>query len=275
MKKSNNLKKEDIKNMSYTDFISLLKEENRPPGGKRTIREIMINSFISNNSKVLEVGCTNGFTSLEITRTRGCKVIGVDINKNSLANAKERVKNENVSFINATAYKLPFKNKSFDLVICGNATSFMNNKNKAIKEYLRVTKDWGFIALTPMYYIKKPPIKLVRKVSNIIGSKIKIMTKNQWMKLIKKEWFEIYYTKDYKFGKKSDKQIRKYINLFLNKPHIKSLKEDVKKEISRKWLEIIKIFSKNLTYVGYTIVLLRKRTEVEEKELFNNIKENE
>ena len=61
------MKSDEINKMSYTDFISLIQEENRPSGGKKTIREIALNSFINNESKVLEIGCTNGFSSIEIT----------------------------------------------------------------------------------------------------------------------------------------------------------------------------------------------------------------
>ena len=61
---------EDIKKMSYTDFISLIREENRPSGGKKTIREIALNSFINENSNVLELGCTNGFSSIDTIATQ-------------------------------------------------------------------------------------------------------------------------------------------------------------------------------------------------------------
>ena len=54
---------EKIRNMNYTDFVSFLKEENRPSGGKKTIREIAMNGFVDRHSKVLEIGCTNGFSS--------------------------------------------------------------------------------------------------------------------------------------------------------------------------------------------------------------------
>ena len=84
--------KEQIKKLSYTDFISLIKEENRPSGGKKTIREIAINSFINENSNVLEIGCTNGFSSLEINKITKCNVIGIDINKYSIENANEKIK---------------------------------------------------------------------------------------------------------------------------------------------------------------------------------------
>ena len=33
------VKKEDLDKLSYTDFVSLICEENRPSGGKFTIRE--------------------------------------------------------------------------------------------------------------------------------------------------------------------------------------------------------------------------------------------
>ena len=63
---------EEIEKLSYTDFISLIKEENRPSGGKKTIREIVMNSFITSNSNVLEIGCTNGFSSIEMNKLTNC-----------------------------------------------------------------------------------------------------------------------------------------------------------------------------------------------------------
>ena len=63
------IKKEELNKLSYTDFVSLIKEENRPSGGKFTIRKIAQNAFINENSKVLEIGCTNGFSSIEIKAT--------------------------------------------------------------------------------------------------------------------------------------------------------------------------------------------------------------
>ena len=137
MKKYN---KEEIIKLSYTDFISLIKEENRPSGGKKTIREIAINSFINENSNVLEIGCTNGFSSLEINKITKCNVIGIDINKHSVENANEKIKlnflDENkIKFEYGNAEDLSnFKDNTFDLIICGNAISFINDKGKAFNE---------------------------------------------------------------------------------------------------------------------------------------------
>ena len=135
---------DEIKQLSYTDFISLIKEENRPSGGKKTIREIAINSFINDKSNVLEIGCTNGFSSLEINKLVNCNVVGIDINKNSIDNANEKIKlnglDENkIRFEYGNAeYLSQFGDNTFDLIICGNAISFINNKGKAFEELIRV-----------------------------------------------------------------------------------------------------------------------------------------
>jgi len=260
-----------IDELSYTDFVSLIKEENRPPGGKKTIREFLKNSFMDKNSKILEVGCTNGFTSLEIARLLNCKVWGVDLHKPSIDNAKSRVKSEKVNFIVADALNLPFRDNFFNMVVCSNATSFMKEKGKAIKEYFRVTKPWGFVATCPMYYIKRPPKELVKEVSNIIGIPIDVKTKEEWISLFKKNGFEIYFMKNYLFDYSSKENINKLVQETVNKPSIGPLPKDVRENIAFRWKRTLSVFNKNLSYVGYSVILLRKREEIEETELFTSI----
>lgn len=259
-----------IDELSYTDFVSLIKEENRPPGGKKTIREFLKNSFMNHNSKILEVGCTNGFTGLEVARLLNCKVWGVDLHKPSIDNAKSRVKSEKVNFMVADALNLPFRDNSFNMVICSNATSFMKEKGKAIKEYFRVTKPWGFVATCPMYYIKQPPKELVKKVSDIIGTQIDIRAKEDWISLFKKNGFEIYFLKDYLFDYQSKENINRLVQEIINKPSIISLSKDIKDKIASRWKKTLSVFNNNLSYVGYSVILLRKRDEIEETELFNS-----
>ena len=125
--------KNEIKKMSYTDFISLIKEENRPSGGKLTIREIVKNSFLNKESKVLEIGCTNGFSTIEINKLINCINVGIDININSIKNANDRILKNNldpnrITFKYGDAEKLEFKDNYFDMIVCGNAISFIQNK---------------------------------------------------------------------------------------------------------------------------------------------------
>jgi ubiquinone/menaquinone biosynthesis C-methylase UbiE len=262
---------QDIDSLAYTDFISLIREENRPPGGKKTVREFLLNSFVDKDSKVLEVGCTNGFTSLEVARTLNCQVWGVDINRDSLKNAQLRVKDEKVTFSYGNAYNLPFEDNFFDLLICSNATSFMNQKEKAFGEYCRVTKNWGFIGVCPMYYLTTPPKEVVENVFKEINVPITITSKDYWLSLFKGAGLEVYYVKDYRFAYKTQEEIEDYVTKCLNKPHLRNLVPEVRNKISNRWKRTMGLFNENLKYVGYSVILLRKRNELEEAELFDAV----
>jgi ubiquinone/menaquinone biosynthesis C-methylase UbiE len=263
---------DDIKQMSYTDIVSLLQEENRPSGGKKSIREIALNSFITKTSRVLEVGSTNGFSSLEIARTVGCSVIGIDINPHSAAYARERAKKEclqdRIQFQVASAYEMPFENDYFDLVITGNATSFMDKQQRAVSEYVRVVKPNGFVAAVPIWYKSRPPRDIVQKTSAIIGSQITPRTRAEWLDFFGSSGLEMYFERTYEFVKRSERDIERYVGSLLLKPHILKLQPQARAGLQERWIETITVFNENLSYAGYSVILFRKRREVEEEEFF-------
>ncbi len=267
------VKKEDIQKLSYTDFVSLICEENRPSGGKFTIREIAKNSFINENSKILEIGCTNGFSSLEINKLTNCNVIGIDINQNSVDNAKKRIKEnglnpKKISFEYGNAEELRFKDNEFDLIICGNAMSFVSNKSKAINELKRVLKPNGFISIVPIWYKDNPDKKIISKVNAELGFEINCTFEKDWS--VYDKWdLELYYKKDYDFIKRSSKDIETYAkNLIYSKEHLDIYSEEEKQIIIDRWIRTMKVFNDNLSMTKFSIILLRKNLVKEEEELF-------
>ena len=264
---------QEIENLSYTDFISLIKEENRPSGGKKTIREIVKNSFINNYSKVLEIGSTNGFSSLEISKLVSADVTGIDINLNSIKNANERIEKNGldgstIRFEYGNAEELKYDNNCFDLIISGNALSFIGDKNKAISEMIRVLKPNGFISIVPIWYKKNPDKNIIDKVNEQLGFKIKCTTEDDWVDF-SKYGLELYYKKNYSFVKASDEQIDNYINNMINsKNHLKLYDNDALLVIKKRWKKIISIFNDNLVMTNYSVILLRKTLEPEEEEIF-------
>ena len=269
--------KDYVKSLSYTDFISFIKETNRCPGGKDSIRRIVQNSFLDKDSKILDVGSNTGFNSLEFAHITKSNVYGIDISEscveesiNTLDKDTEEVK-KRVSFKVGSAYDIPFEENFFDLVMCGGATSFMDNKNKAVSEYFRVLKPWGFLAVTQLFYSQKPPNQVLDSVSKIINAKIKYLNKQDWLDIFNTNSnYELYYFKEFKFKDKTEKDLNEYVNLFLQKPHITGLDEDVKKEIRDKWLGYMSAFMENNKYLSYFIALFRKNIYPEEKEFFLN-----
>ena len=201
------MKIEDIEKMNYSELVAFVKERNRPSGGIRTIQDVAVNSFLTKDKKMLEIGSNTGFTCVNISLLTGCKSVGIDINKDSIKEAinysKEQGVQDNVSFIHASAEKLPFEDGSFDIVWCSNVTSFIENKEKTIREYLRVLKTNGILVIIPIYYIKNPPKEIVSKISEAIGTKIEVWNKSFWTNLfeqISKKYnapIELFYSKDF------------------------------------------------------------------------------
>lgn len=265
--------KSDLMKISYTDFVSLIREENRPSGGKFTIREIAKNAFVTKDFKVLEIGCTNGFSSLELNKLTNCEIVGIDINKNSIENANNRIKenrldNNRIKFEYGNAEKLRFKDEEFDLIICGNAMSFVQNKNKAIEELKRVLKPNGYISIVPIWYKEKPKKDIISKVNSELGFKITCTYENDWNEYDK--WnLELYYKKNYEFIKRSKSDIEKYVDtLIKEKQHLNIYDDDEKSIISARWKRTMEVFNENLSMTNFSIILLRKAPIKEEEELF-------
>jgi len=260
--------------MNYVDFIAFLREENRCPGGKDSIRRIVQNSFIDEKSKVLEIGSNNGFSSLEVAHISRAKLFGIDISRSCVKESNRRLSEETkdvrsrVQFQIGSAYKIPFPDNYFDLVMAGGATTFMTDKNKAIDEYYRVVKQWSIVSVVQLYYRIEPPKLLLKKVSDIIGIKIKSYGEEDWLNIFDNNKFEKYYFEKHELEKKTKSQITRYVDSFFKKPHLEHYDDRLKAVIRDKWYNYIKIFNENNKYLGYFILLLRKRPYPEEMELF-------
>jgi ubiquinone/menaquinone biosynthesis C-methylase UbiE len=267
----------DIQKMPYTDFIALIQETNRCPGGKDSIRRIIQNTFLTNNSHVLEIGSNTGFTSLELARSVKCEVEGIDVSASCIKTAGElsslddtNIKSK-VHFQVGSAYDIPFPNNSFDLTIVGGATSFMDDKKKAVDEYFRVTKPWGFIAAIQLYYHTLPPKPLLRELSALIGVEIKPWLEADWIKVFKNDsnpLLELYSFESHRLTNQPEEKLDKYINYFLEKPHLKKLSVVEREAIKIKWRGYLNVFNENHKYLNYFIAIFRKRSVEEEPELF-------
>ena len=77
--------------------------------------------------------------------------------------SKKRVKKEgvedNVEFRVADVQNLPFEDALFDAVIGESVNAFVDDKQKAVNEYVRVTKPGGYVGLNEATWIKTPPPK--------------------------------------------------------------------------------------------------------------------
>jgi ubiquinone/menaquinone biosynthesis C-methylase UbiE len=100
---------------------------------------------LTNESKVLDVGCGKAFIIHEIKQLLpGCEIAGFDISQHGIDDARPEIKE--FLFIHDAADKFPFGDKYFDLVISSTALHNLRiyNLKTALSEIERVGKQ-GYV----------------------------------------------------------------------------------------------------------------------------------
>jgi len=275
MKAINKLTSEDIEGMSYNQLIGLTRETNRPPGGYKSIEKICREAYITPAHRILEIGTSTGFTAIELARTAKAQITAIDINPQSLREARHRAKRmgaPNVKFEINDATDLSYQSNSFDLVFCGNVTSYVPNRQKALSEYIRVLKDGGILAAIPMYYTEKPSKSLLKRVSDEIKFDITPEYRDDWTSFFSKDPMVMVSSSDYRFDKISDSRVEEFVADILSRKHLSRMRKDTLTTLSKKYSYQIKLFAENLSHMGYTIMLLRKEPFKIDQELFTGTK---
>jgi len=261
--------KEKIKKMGYVDLMAFLGEVNRPPGAKNSIRLVVQNCLITKNSKVLDIGCNTGYVSFQIAHLTKCTVIGIDINKNMIKVAEKIRKKDPfghlIKFKVADAENLPFRDETFEVVISGGSTAFINDKVKAINEYKRVLKQWGFIADINFFYRIKPPTSLLKRLTSILEVEIRPWDINYWINLYEQCDLEKYFIYTSHIKPVSQKEIKNYCSVMAKE---KNLPKEIETELENKLTKIMGVFNENHKYLDYGIFILRKRPQKEQISLF-------
>ena len=144
---------------------------------------------ISKDKHILDVGCGAGVTPVFLAKTIGCSVVGVDISEGMVQRSNQRAKKERltdrIECRVADAQDLPFDDYSFDAVITESVTAFPEDKQKAVNEYVRVTKSGGYIGLNESTWLKvPPPPELIAWASQDLGANVKPLTSVEWTGLL-------------------------------------------------------------------------------------------
>lgn len=109
-------------------------------------------------SSVLDIGCHAGtFTSHIAAALPKAMITGIDLSKEAIAVAKKN--HRHIKFLKAKAEKLPFTDKSFDLVTCFEMLEHIPQPDKVIKEMKRVMRKKGTLIVLVPY--ETPLFKLV------------------------------------------------------------------------------------------------------------------
>lgn len=102
---------------------------------------------IQNKKRILDVGCGTGVITVDIASlTDGC-ITGIDIDGKKLDYAKILALG-NVNLIKADVLQLPFKDRTFDLVVFNIVLTHIHRQQEAVNEMARVTCENGIVLAT-------------------------------------------------------------------------------------------------------------------------------
>jgi arsenite methyltransferase len=154
-------------------------------GGLEATNELLALCRIEAAREVLNVGCGIGVGSAYVAKKYGCHVVGVDISDKMVEWSRRRARQERVEdkaeFQTADVLALPFKPDRFDVVFAESVLTFIEDKARALRECVRVTRPGGYVGLNEGAWIKPVPPELAAQVRDAIGPFI--VTDETWRAL--------------------------------------------------------------------------------------------
>ena len=148
-------------------------------GGRAATEELLALCHIEQAREVLMVGCGIGVSCAYIAQKHGCRVVGVDISEKMIAWSHKRVHEERVEdkveFRVADVLDLPFDNDRFDAVLVESVIAFVDDKARAIRECVRVTRPGGYVGLNESFFTVAPTPEVDEIVRRELGADIPLV----------------------------------------------------------------------------------------------------
>ncbi|MHB8076109.1 class I SAM-dependent methyltransferase [Desulfosporosinus fructosivorans] len=179
--------------MNYFELLAWLGIGSSHPGGFPATQQNLEVIQVKDEDFVLDAGCGSGLTACHLAKTRGCRIIAVDINPQMVEKACLRAEKEGVShlvqFKQADVNNLPFADNHFDLVIAESITVFLD-KVKVYQEFYRVLKPEGRVADLEMVLLAELPPHLRRQMEACFGSDTNPLPPEEWLNALTQAGFQ-------------------------------------------------------------------------------------
>lgn len=104
---------------------------------------------LKSKKKILDIGCGTGVITKDIALRTDGYVTGIDVDGEKLVHARQLVRDiPRITLVKADCQQLPFADDTFDLVVFCLVLMYVNDKQKAVTEMVRVAKKGGTILAT-------------------------------------------------------------------------------------------------------------------------------
>ncbi len=138
---------------------------------------------MKDGERILDIGCGEGRHSWVVCKEHDSLVCALDLSRESLKKAygvfwhlEDQGETRGKWLLSeASILKLPFKDSTFDRIVCSEVLEHVPNDGQAITEIVRVLKDHGVLAVSvPSYLPESICWKLSHEYHNTPGGHIRI-----------------------------------------------------------------------------------------------------
>ncbi len=180
-------------------------------GGKKATDDLAKLCQIEVGQIILNVGSGSGISATYLAQTYGCKVVGVDILPGMVDNAQRWADKKGLSsqleFRVADARDLPFEDNQFDVLISESVNTFIPERERAMREYVRVVKPGGTIGFNEAIWIKEPSEEIAKIITETTNQQFK--SPKIWENLFREAGLTDMVTKIYPMGMRDEARNQK------------------------------------------------------------------
>jgi ubiquinone biosynthesis O-methyltransferase len=133
-------------------------------------------SDLSRDSMTLDAGCGAGIVAREVAK-RGHQVVGMDYSYDMIEKANSVCNtdgNLRVKFSQADVESLPFKDSSFDMILCLGVITYLESVEKALREFSRILRPGGVLILSSL---NKTYLAMYLDLPILVGEMLKTLVR--------------------------------------------------------------------------------------------------
>jgi ubiquinone/menaquinone biosynthesis C-methylase UbiE len=132
-----------------TDIHLRYNESRKLPGETIKLWLEAISKYVAIDSinRIIDLGCGTGRFMEGLSNHFSAKVYGIDPSWNMLSMAKQTLISHKIEFIQGDAENIPLANDVADMIFLSMVYHHIKNKDKAIYEFRRILKAYGFLCI--------------------------------------------------------------------------------------------------------------------------------
>lgn len=150
-----------------------------------------ISKYINDGETVLDVGCANGYSTIQQAKRHDLKkIIGIDFATSMINSANKQIKHKNITFKIGNMLNLEFSDNYFDVAYTTRALINLPTweyQMSAFEELYRVTKIGGKIIISEVFW---EPLCLLNSLRLLLN--LSPLRENDFNRYLKKEKLETF-----------------------------------------------------------------------------------